>query len=119
MHRTRSPGSIFRSTLATLLLLAMLAGQWTGLEHRVLHAGLGSSLDHLVPGAAGTADGADEGYAHSCQLFDAATLAAGIHSGFVSATCERAARDWRLPWPPRSWQAAFSGHFSSRAPPFD
>lgn len=118
MHRIHSPASPLRSVLAALLLLAMLAGQWTGLEHRVRHGG-GAPAMHERAGAADHGQNADEGYAHSCQLFDAATLGATIHTAFFSAPCDRAAEDWRLPRPPESWLAPFSAYFSSRAPPFN
>jgi hypothetical protein len=131
MHRFRSHRSIFHSALAALLLLAMQAGQWTGLEHRIGHAGLDpAALHQLAAHLAGVADPAgladptqpdnqdNEGYAHSCQLFDAATLAIAIHSGFRSFHCQRAAQDWTSPWAMLSWQAPFTSHFSSRAPPF-
>lgn len=130
MRRLHTSPGIFRNALAALLLLSMLAGQWTGLEHRVRHAGLAGTLHHLLPAVpdgasladvaaqAGGVDGAEEGYAHSCQLFDAATLSAAIHVTRLPGACERAAQDWRLPWPPSSWQAVFIAHFSSRAPPF-
>ncbi|GIZ51944.1 hypothetical protein [Noviherbaspirillum aridicola] len=117
MHRIHSPANPLRTVLAALLLLAMLAGQWTGLEHRVRHGGGMVPALHEVAAGSDHAQGADEGYAHSCQLFDAATLGATIHTAFFSARCERAAEDWRLSWPAGGWQPSFIAYFSSRAPP--
>lgn len=116
MFRAPSPSSLLRSVVAALLLLAMLAGQWTGLEHRIRHAGRDVPHAHAVAVAA---DHGDEGYAHSCQLFDAAALGLGIHSAFAGVTCGNAVQDWRQAWSPHAWHPLFIAYFPSRAPPFD
>lgn len=118
MHRFRSPRSIFHSALAALLLLAMLAGQWTGLEHRVRHAGLDIVLAQPAAHGHDESDESDDhGYAHSCQLFDAAALGVGLHGAFLAARCLPAAQDWTPAWTALLRPASFNGHFSSRAPP--
>lgn len=108
------------NVFAALLMLAMLAGQWAGLEHRISHAWLATPMLQQAQDAASIDSGdRDQGAAHSCDLFDAAALAAGMGGAYHYASCLRAARDWTHGLPLHSWHAAVSTPFSSRAPPRD
>lgn len=104
------------AVLLAVLLPALLAAQWTGMQHRVAHAWITASADH----AAADPDG-DDGLhlAHSCTLLDAAALGVTLHSAFLLPICLRAGMTDAQPPAATSGRAHAFRHFSSRAPPVD
>jgi hypothetical protein len=111
----RTPQSAARPThltIAILLVLAMVFAQWTGLQHGVRHAGLQYSL---APAAQIDVDGGDAH--HSCIAFDAAALADSISLAPYLAPLLTSTSVLALWSAFSSWDAPFSLHFSSRAPP--
>jgi len=112
MHRFRSFRYSIRHALAALLLLALLSAQWSGLQHRIEHAWQESVSVQLIDD-----DGVGIHVAHSCKLFDAATLGIGLHTAVFTAPCSRLPVLSPVHLKVLSWQALFIRHFSSRAPP--
>jgi hypothetical protein len=68
--------------VAILLAMALLFAQWAGLVHSVAHAGWESGLQQraVTSELRPIADMGGTGHHHSCLEFNAATLAASIHS---------------------------------------
>ncbi|HTN66635.1 MAG TPA: hypothetical protein VL051_10690 [Burkholderiaceae bacterium] len=104
--------------LTSLLVLALLLAQWSGLNHRIMHGvGQGSAGYYLAIGPApNSVDGSDLAH-HSCVAFDAATLAAAIYSAPFAAPTLPNLHVLALWIAFASWRAPFSCHFLSRAPP--
>lgn len=102
------------AVLLAVLLPALLTAQWAGLQHRVAHAWIAAAADH----AAADSDSGDTLHlAHSCALFDAATLGVTLQSAFFLPTCLRARlADARLAESTPGLAHAFR-HFLPRAPP--
>ncbi|HEY8607390.1 MAG TPA: hypothetical protein VIM12_09800 [Noviherbaspirillum sp.] len=123
MHRLRTHRRLADCALAALLLLALLAAQWTGWQHRIAHAGFErAQVAAHAFAAIGTPDAApDDTLAHgdhSCLLLDAAALGTGLHAAIVSLPpAPAAARAGDMEQRP-SWRPRFLAHFSPRAPPF-
>lgn len=103
--------------LAFLLACSLLIAQWTGLQHRVVHAHLLAGSIHSISDSSDN-EASDKHLVHSCLLLDATAIGASL-------PCS----DYRPAWlnytppptavlPPVSWQALFTRQFSSRAPPF-
>jgi hypothetical protein len=102
--------------LALLLALAMLCAQWAGLAHRVAHAHLLGQMTFASVSAPQCDDATHDPH-HSCSLFDAATLASGVHTAAFEFAPTLNVQTLALWTAFLSWQAPFSRHFSSRAPP--
>ncbi len=98
--------------MATMLMIAMLFAQWTGLDHRIRHAALPYSVASF-----GQIDSDDNNAYHSCIALDAAALADSISPNPYLAPLLTGARVLALWAAFASWDAPFSIHFSSRAPP--
>jgi hypothetical protein len=94
--------------------LAILCAQWAGLAHRIAHAHMQVAATSV---AAVNGDAADHDPHHSCSLFDAATLASGMHTAPFQLAPILTAETLAVWTAFLSWQAPFSCHFSSRAPP--
>jgi len=100
--------------LLAVLLPALLCAQWTGMQHRVAHAWIAAAADH----ATSASDNDDTPHlAHSCTLFDAASLGVMLHSAFFPPACLRARMiDARPPAAAPAHAQAFK-LFLPRAPP--
>lgn len=109
----------FRSVLSTLLLAALLLGQWAGLQHGIEHAD-SKKNQFLAISPSDLAPSQDEGqpYAkHSCLLFDAASAADSIHAA-ARGVFLLPATYLTVAWTScTSWDAPLFRHFSPRAPP--
>lgn len=118
-----------RTSIAAMLIVAMLCVHWVGLVHRVIHA---DGIDSISSSSRDIA-GADKGITfvtavidnqvdsaeekHFCSLFDAAALGSSVHSThlhFVPVPNVQVLALWTAF---ASWQSPFACHFSSRAPP--
>ena len=97
--------------LASLLVLALLLAQWSGFNHRIIHAGVQGI------NAASDSENFRDAAHHSCVAFDAAALAATIHSALFAVPPLPNVHALVLWLAPASWRAPFSPHFLSRAPP--
>jgi hypothetical protein len=112
MIRFRSARAV--AVLLAVLLPALMAAQWMGVQHRVAHAWIAAAADH----AAATADSDGTLHlAHSCTLFDAAALGVTLHSAFLLPACLRTRIADALPPAPNAGPVQAFTHFSPRAPP--
>jgi hypothetical protein len=104
--------------LALLLMCSLFAAQWIGLQHRVAHAWLPSAhVLHIDPDRV-SQETPDKNLFHSCVLLDAGTVGPCIASADdVPLSSKRLSLPVSV-LPLVSWQALFTRHFSSRAPPF-
>jgi hypothetical protein len=104
-----------RIALAALLVVAMLFAQWLGERHRIQHAGWDNG--NSAAAAAASAPDIDDNVSHSCAAFDAATLphvAPGVPFIVPIVASAKVLALWVAF---TSWDAPFTLHFSSRAPP--
>lgn len=106
--------------LALVLVCAVLFAQWLGLTHSIVHAAWenkqATRLTHMTSVIERAIEGGGKAH-HSCAAFDDATLAATIYS--TPATLPPLPGKHLLAlWQAfASWDAPFTCHFSSRAPP--
>ena len=109
--------SLFKKKhFAIFLVLTVLAAQWVGVQHRVVHARavpLAQSSTTVSPFSANWGDPAH----HSCATFDAAAVGAAIASACLTASVLQNAHILALWVAYSSWRAPHLSHFSSRAPP--
>lgn len=120
MPLAHSPFRWNHKALASLLVLALLLAQWSGFNHRIVHgAGQGSAGYASVSRALSAAAATDSGDSlhHSCLAFDAAALAATIHSAAFAGPLLPNVHVLALWIAFASWNAPFTCHFLSRAPP--
>lgn len=111
----RFPGFVIRSpglVSAVMLMVAVLFSQWVGLHHGIRHAGLQTPSVQ-----APQIDSEENTSQHSCIAFDAAALTDSISLAPYSAPLLTGARVLALWAAFTSWDAPFTLHFSSRAPP--
>jgi hypothetical protein len=107
-----------RKLIAIVLMMALLCAQWAGQLHRIVHAGDSHGLSGTIASMqADTGDNTGHDSHHSCSLFDAATLASGIHSAPFDLPFTPDAKVLALWLAFLSWKAPFPCFFSSRAPP--
>lgn len=68
--------------LVRLLILGLLFAQWSGFHHRIIHGVPGYEVSGAVSESplATSAASRSDAVQHSCAAFDAATLAATVHS---------------------------------------
>lgn len=97
---------------AVLLVMAVLFSQWAGLQHGINHSGVPFSKVAIAH-----VDATDGDVQHSCIAFDAAALADSISLAPYLAPLLTSARVLSLWSAFVSWDAPFTSHFSSRAPP--
>jgi hypothetical protein len=102
--------------MAAFLTFALVFAHWQGLAHRIAHA---SQLYASTSTAAGhkAASAHHKAVQHSCLAFDAATVAPAIASWPCSPTVLPGNHVLALWAAFDSWDAPFTPHFSSRAPP--
>lgn len=112
MRRFAAKNGFERLAVAMLLAIALLCAQMSGLRHAIAHAGLPAAAMHDASHHEGGA-----GAEHSCQSVDAATLAAGIPVPCYLPALLPGSAVLALWLAFASWDAPFSLHFSSRAPP--
>lgn len=95
---------------ALLLAVAVLFAQWLGMHHRIEHA----DRVHVEQVGTATHDGDTD---HSCQLYDAASLADMAPFFPCIAPLLASVRVLALWSAFRSWHAPLTLHFQSRGPP--
>lgn len=119
MHCLPSPAKRRSYWLILFLTTALLATQWIGVMHRVIHSGLTAATTQTAPLASlqNLIRNTHEGSSHSCDAFDGATLAHAIGSLPVILPVVNAQFDIDQRVAFRSWSAPFFPCFSSRAPP--
>ena len=102
-----------------LLMVVVLFAQWMGMRHRIEHAGWINDRPAVMQIAEQTADEAqpDNGKAHSCRLFDDATLAATVTTLPFVLPLQINVRVLALWLAFTSWDAPLTHFFFSRAPP--
>ncbi|MES2830533.1 MAG: hypothetical protein V4695_00905 [Pseudomonadota bacterium] len=136
MHPLRTHASLRSFGLILFFALALLATQWIGVMHRVAHSGLIQvgesvvasqfshelpttqirSVQHLTSWEALFQEGS-ETLSHSCEAFDAATLAFALVPTPIVMPAIAAQFDIDQRTAFRSWSVPFFPCFSSRAPP--
>lgn len=104
--------------MAILLAMALLFAQWAGLAHSIVHAGWESApfASERADSSAAFGKGGKDLH-HSCPAFDAATIAATIHSIPFILPILPGPRILALWIAFDSWRAPHHHHFLSRAPP--
>lgn len=105
-----------RYLVAFLLTLAMVFAHWQGLAHRIAHASQYPTAAHDTA-ANGSAASHQKTVQHSCLAFDAATVAPALDTPACTSAILPAGRVLALWSAFDSWNAPFTSHFSSRAPP--
>ena len=128
MHVFHRPPARLHAFFLAILIAALLCSHWQGLAHRINHAsrmldGVGTAAQVANALAVATPIAADDAApqhldaGHSCLAFDAATIGACLGSSpFVIAVPPHAPL-MALWLAFISYQAPFTAHFSSRAPP--
>ena len=122
------PTTRLHALLVAILIAALLSSHWQGLAHRIGHASRMLASAELVElsGKAATSaidemGGAllpeQQGAAHSCLAFDAATVGAFLCTAPFVVALPRHAPVMALWLAFISYLAPFTAHFSSRAPP--
>ena len=104
--------------LAIFLIVALLAAQWMGVVHRIVHA-KGWPTSQSVSTAAAqtfTASWGDQ-VNHSCAAFDAAAVGAALTGPCLAVAIVPNTHVLALWVAFAFWQAPHISHFSSRAPP--
>ncbi|HVK93858.1 MAG TPA: hypothetical protein VM571_03930 [Noviherbaspirillum sp.] len=110
----RRHSSLYRASIAALLLVAILFAQWSGLHHRIEHAGFAHESLHT---SSPPTEKSSTDARHSCVAFDAAAIADTIVI-HPYATAPLASAYVLALWTAfDSWNAPLACHFSSRAPP--
>ena len=120
----RCPSSMFSTIpfkhkyLAIFLIVALLAVQWMGVVHRIVHT-KGWPKSQSVSTASAqtfTASWGDQ-VDHSCAAFDAAAVGAALTGPCLAVAIVPNTHVLALWVAFASWQAPHISHFSSRAPP--
>jgi hypothetical protein len=112
--------------IAALLAIALLFAQWSGLAHSIVHAGWQNApfasvgpdrLASLGPDRLASVGKGKADLHHSCQAFEAATIAATIHTTPLLVPALPSAQVLALWRAFASWDAPHHCNFLSRAPP--
>jgi hypothetical protein len=102
---------------AGFLAFALLFAQWIGIAHTIAHADQFLAQNHAMVSGSDTDQDHGDSLSHSCLLFDAITLSAALHTAEFGGLKLLAASVPAMNIALLSWEAPFSSHFSSRAPP--
>ena len=103
--------------LAIFLIVALLATQWVGLKHRVVHGSGSPSTKSSNKTASSFVVNWDDQVNHSCAAFEAAAVAAAVATPCFTLPVVPNTHVLALWVAFASWQAPHISHFSSRAPP--
>lgn len=136
MHASSRHSAHLRCFLVAILIAAMVCAHWQGLAHRIGHASrmitgvelvdVSSDLSanpmvvtqFVIDDDTGQLVLPDhQGAGHSCLAFDAATIGACLGTAPFVIAVPRHAPVMALWLAFISYQAPFTAHFSSRAPP--
>ena len=104
--------------LAIFLIVALLAAQWMGVVHRIVHAKGWSTSQSINNSSAPsyTVTWGDQ-VNHSCAAFDAAAVGSALTVPCLAVAIVPNTHVLALWVAFASWQAPHISHFSSRAPP--
>lgn len=114
MHPIQSPR--FKA-LAILLVVALLAAQWVGLRHRIVHGSGVPAVQALNEGVSTFAVNWGDPLHHSCVAFESASVGAAVASVCFAIPIVPNIHVLALWIAFASWQAPHISYFSPRAPP--